>query len=887
MSTSTVDLPSGVVTFVFTDIEGSTRLLHRLGDGYVAVLERHREILREVWADHRGHEVSVEADSFFVAFADAADAVAASAAAQRALATEDWPADAPVRVRIGLQTGLASPHRGNYVALAVHQAARVMASGHGGQVLVSEHTLDALGEDHGFDLRPLGRLRLRDFSQPVRLYQLAGPGLDAEFPAVRAIPADAHNIVREPTATIGRDEAIAALIDRVSPGRTITLLGPGGVGKSRLATEVGVAIAPSWDDGVWFVDLAGVAEPELVTGAIAGAIGVPERQDVARWDDVLGHLEARNAVLILDNCEHLAATCGELVGSLFAVCENVGVIATSREPLRAAGEVLWPVEPLAVPVGAQPSHAEVLESPAGRLFWERGVAVRPGFAVDEQNAAAVAGICRHVDGLPLLIELAAAHLSAQSPAEILAGLEDRVRFLRSPDPRASARHRTVEGLLDWSYRLLGDDEQIAFRRLSVFGSSFSQVTAVPAVADDTVDEESVPQLIWSLVDRSLVTADLTANDTRYRLLETIRSYGRRLLDQHGETSGVATRLGESFLERLGPWFPADRRWVREVGEELDNLRALVPVIRSEREELAQQLACSIGRHHDAGQTFREGIVELTRLARLLDRPSATRVSLLTTLADLHLRTGDVEPAVELVDEAESLAEAYGAPDWDDVAVDRTRGEIARRRGNLSGAVEIAQGAMARPLSDRGRSRMYNLLGTSSAALGDLDIAYDACLRELELNQLLGYEGYIASAHGNLAEVALRLGDMTAAARHQRSCLDLAVTLGSAAMVAFSLIVASRVAGWRSEWVTAASLHAKAEAMLDETGLVIYEDDRRESESLLAMLDEELGHEGLQDALSVGRELTVPEAVRMADDVLGAAAHAEGHDVGLGVGEEER
>jgi predicted ATPase/class 3 adenylate cyclase len=886
MSTSTVELPSGVVTFVFTDIEASTRLLYRLGDGYVAVLERHRELLRDVWAEHRGREVSVEADSFFVAFADARDAVAACLSAQRALATEDWPGGVDVRVRIGLQTGLASPHGEDYVALAVHQAARVMASGHGGQILVTEDTVAAMGGDHEFELHPLGRFRLRDFTQPVRLYQLHGEGLGTDFPAVRAIPADAHNIVRAPTPMVGRDAVIEALTDQIAVGRALTLIGPGGVGKSRLAAEIGVALAPRWEDGVWFVELAGVTDAELVPTAIAEAIGVAERPGVARWDDVLARLEAQHAVVILDNCEHVATTCSRLIDSLLSRCAGLAVIATSREPLRTAGEILSPVEPLEFPTAAHPTADEVLASPAGRLFWERGSAVRPGFVVDDGNAAAVAGICRHTDGLPLLIELAAAHLSAQSPAEILTGLQDQLRFLRSPDPRTAARHRTVEGLLEWSHRLLTHDEQIAFRRLAVFGSSFTQWTAQSAVADQRISKGDVPQLVWSLVDRSLVTADLGSNDTRYRLLETVRSYGRKLLDDHGERVEVAARLGGALLDRLGPWFPADRRWIREVGEELDNLRHLVSQLGADHQDIAQQLACSIGRYHDASQSFRDGIAEVSRFAAVLDEPSSARVPLLTTLADLHLRTGDVEAAGDLVEAAAELAVGFGAPEWDDVAIDRTRGEIARRRGDLNGAVEIARAALDRTLSDRGRSRVYNLLGTTSAALGDFDTAARACQEELELNQALGYEGYIASAHGNLAEIALRVGDMAGAARHQRSCLDLAVSLGSTAMVAFSLIVAARVGAWQEDWTTAATLHFKAEELLEQTGLVVYEDDRREIEALLETLTLELGDEGVSDAKSAGEAMDVPQTVRLANQVLERAARADSARVGLAEGDKE-
>jgi hypothetical protein len=295
--------------------------------------------------------------------------------------------------------------------------------------------------------------------------------------------------------------------------------------------------------------------------------------------------------------------------------------------------------------------------------------------------------------------------------------------------------------------------------------------------------------------------------------------------------------------------------------------------------MAQQLACSIGRYHDANQSFRDGIAELTRYAAVLEDPSSARVSLLTTLADLHLRTGDVDAAAELVEDAAALAATFGAPEWDDVAIDRTRGEIARRRGNLIGAVEIARAALERSLSDRGRSRIYNLLGTTSAALGEFDTAYWACQQELELNEVLGYEGYIASAHGNLAEIALRVGDMAGAARHQRSCLDLAVSLGSTAMLAFSLIVASRVGAWQEDWATAATLYSKAEELLEETGLVVYEDDRREIETVLATLRRELGASGLKEAMSAGKVMDVPQTVHLADQVLERAARTDGSRVG--------
>jgi predicted ATPase/class 3 adenylate cyclase len=856
-------LPSGLITFLFTDIEGSTRLLRALGEGYVDLFDLHNRLLRAVWNEHGGVEVSTEGDSFLVAFSDADAAITAAAAAQRVLGETDWPKDAEVKVRMGIHSGLAAPRGDSYVALAVHQAARVIQPGHGGQILVSEDTVFLSSEELRPALRPLGRYRLRDFSRPVRLYQVIGAGLGEHFPALRATPADRHNIVGRPTATIGRAELIRQLAHQVVPRQTLTLTGPGGVGKSRVASDLGLAIAPDWQDGIWLVELAAIVEPDLVPAAVADAVGAPGHPTGARTDDVLEHLETRKAVVILDNCEHLVEACRSLISRLRASCPQVAVITTSRERLHVPGERSWRVEPLPVPEEAA-APGTILDSPAVTLFKERGARIRPGFEVDQSNADAIASIVRHLDGLPLLIELAAAHLAARSPAEIHRGIEEGFRYLRSRDPEMPERHRTVEGLLSWSYQLLSGEEQAAFRRLAVFASDFSQEAAGAAVgAEDDIDD-----ILLSLVDRSLVEPQFGSDDTRYRLLETVRRYGRQRLDESDETDQVTARLGGFFLDRLGPWLPADRRWVGDVAVELDNLRALIPLLADRRSELAQGVACTIGRYHDAAQSYQEGIDELERLGAALVEPSATRVAMLATLSYLYLRTGRVERAEEVLAEARDLHSVYGSPEWDDVAIERTDGEITRRRGDLTGAIQIARDTLERPISDRARSRMYNLLGTTSAALGDLETAFDACRRELELNERLGYDGYVASAHGNLAEVALRLGDMPEAARHQRSSLSLAVAHGTPALVAFSLIVAARIAGWREEWATAVQLHTTAEAQLEEIGLVLYEDDRTESDALLDSARSNLGDETYEDAR---RHIPpLPDAIQMADEVLASA-----------------
>lgn len=849
MGTASRELPSGIVTFVFTDIQGSTRLLIALGERFSPVIERHREILRGAWAAHGGHEVFTEGDGSLVAFAEPVAALRACVEAQRGLVVEPWIDGAEVRVRMGVHTGLAAPYGGDYLALAVNQASRVVSAAHGGQILVSEEAV----VDEGPELRPLGRFRLRDFDEPVQLYQVVDPKLPNDFPAVRAIPAEGHNLVRPLDATIGRAGLTAAVRRKLEVGRIVTLVGPGGVGKSRLAVEVGMTAAPEWPDGVWRVDLAAIGGPDLVAPATANAFGVraPPGQDP--WQALLEDLTAKRAVALFDNGDHVTGTVKKLAESLLGSCPSVAVLATSRNPLYADGEFVVNVPPL------RTTGRSVADAPAVRLFLDRAGLVQPGVHFDDADLRTIGEICRRLDGLPLAIELAAGNLSVASPAEILAGLSDRFRILRR-HARPGGRHEAMETALAWSHRLLNEDEQKAFRRLSIFGGSFSVDDALAAVPLEDIPAAEVAPLVFSLADRSLVAVEPAANGTRYSMLETIRAYGHERLAEAAEGVDVAVRVVRRLLDRLGPWHPVGITWQDLVDEEIDNLRALIPILAEVEPESAQTVACTIGRYHDAAFSFRAGINELERYVQLVPEPTAVQAALLATLAFLHLRLGDTESAARLVDEAAQVADAYGLPTWDDASVERARGEVARREGRLQDAIDIAHAALQLDLSTRGRSRMYNLWGTTAAAMGDTETAKMALARELELSVEVGYEGYIASAYGNLAEVSLRLGELSAAAHNQRQCLDLAVAQGSLPMVAFSLIVAARIAGARGAWEDAVRLHTKAEALLEEVGLVLYEDDRRESDRLLAGARRALGDVMFESTVAQGLALAAPEAV---------------------------
>ena len=851
------DLPRGIVTFVFTDVEGSTRLLRRLGDAYPDVLERHFTLLRQAWAAHAGHEIDTAGDSDFVAFRDATAAVEACAEAQRLLGAEPWPEDGEMRARMGIHTGLASPIDGSYRALAVHQAARVMSAAHGGQVLVSGDTVARLSALRHAAIVPVGRYRLRDFDDPPQLFSLVEPA-GAPFPAVRALPADGHNLVPPPTSFVGRDAEVDALAAAVGPGALVTLAGPGGVGKTRLAMEVGLRTVSSWPDGVWFVDLAPIDDAALIGPAIGSAVGAPNRGD-DRWSEVLAHLRDRQALVILDNCEHLSAACAVTVADLLASCRACGVLATSREPLGASGESVRRIRPL---------ESSTTDSPAVELFLDRAVAARPDLVVDGTTATIVAEICRHLDGLPLALELAAARLGALSPADVLRGLSDRFRLLRSRNPTMPERQRTMEALLEWSDRLLEDDERAALRRLSVLGGGFSVDAAVAAVGGDGVDPDDVPELVWSLVEKSLIAADLRANETRYRLLESVRDFAAQRLRDAGERDTVAARLVRWYLGWLGPGC-YHRGWAGDVADEVDNLRALIPLVAPEQ---AQQLAYTVARHLDARNAYREAIDELTRHVEELTAATPSRISLLTTLVDLHLRLGDVLAAKTALGEAEALHEAVGAlPEWDDVAIERARGELARRWGDPTTAVDDARRALERDLSLWGQARMWNQLGVAAGGLGDFDAAEDAFRHELAVYEQLGDERFEAGAHGNLAEAALRRGDVVTAARHQRACLEQALHLGTPVQVAFSEIVAARIAATNDDWETAARLHGHADGLLDETGAALYDDDRVVSEQMLDRARAQLGDTLFEATRAAGRALTLPAAAALADHTLAGVA----------------
>ncbi|MCA1705881.1 MAG: adenylate/guanylate cyclase domain-containing protein [Actinobacteria bacterium] len=593
------ELPTGTVTFLFTDIEGSTRLLHSLGPSYEDALATHRRLLRDAFSGHAGVEVDTQGDALFYAFARAHDALAGAIKGQRALASHPWPEGAGLRVRMGVHTGEPTVTAEGYVGEDVHLGARVCAAAWGQQIVVSDVTARLLAQLPEASLRDLGEFSLKDIDGPVRLHQAVAPGLRHDFPLLRTLSSHPTNLPPLLSPLVGRAEDIAGIVSRLSSpdSKIVTLTGPGGVGKTRVALAVGQELLPSFPDGVFFVDLSAVADPTLLVGAIAAALGLRESPGRTLTETLAEFLAARHTLLILDNLEHLLDAAAD-VSALAASAPSLKVLVTSREALRTEGEREFPIPPLALPVSGE-EPGDIFASPAIKLFVARAQAVRPGFTVAPEAAADVARICRRVDGLPLAIELAAARVKVLSLAALAARLEESLAALGSGRRDASERQRTLNGAIAWSYGLLEEGEQRLFSCLGVFAGGWS-LEAAEAVCDRGGFDMDVLDGLASLVDKSLARQD----EDRFYMLETIRSYAKARLEESGEAEQIRRTHAEYFRELAEEAEPylvgeAQKVWLDRLERELDNFRALACngwlTLTSNKLGAARQLCVGCGR----------------------------------------------------------------------------------------------------------------------------------------------------------------------------------------------------------------------------------------------------------------------------------------------------
>jgi predicted ATPase/class 3 adenylate cyclase len=769
--------PTGTVTLLFTDIEGSTRLLERLGtDRYAEALELHRRLLREAFERHDGYEVDCEGDAFFVAFATAGDAVEAAAEAQQALEQAAWPEEGAIRVRMGVHTGepLAVPP--TYVGMDVHRAARIMAAAYGGQVVLSKTTRE-LAEA---DLLDLGEHRLKDLSAPQRLYQLMVEGLPAEFPPPRTLENRPTNLPVQPTPLIGRTRELSELAELLAgPARLVTLTGPGGSGKTRLALQAAAEAIEGFKEGVFLVALAAVKDADLVLPTIAQTLAVSE-QPGEPLDQTLGRfLSGREVLLLLDNVEQVVEAAPSLAG-LLADAPGLRLLVTSREPLRVSGEREFPVEPLPVPqANASVDVARLSEFDAVALFIERALAVRPEFAVTNENAPAVAEICARLDGLPLAIELAAARVRLLSPQALLARLDERLKLLTGGARGAPERQHTLRAAIDWSYRLLSEPEQRLFSRLGVFvgGCRIEQAEAVTN-HDDALGIDLLDGL-QALVEKSLLRRrDDPDGEPRFWMLETIREYALDALGEdapktHHDYALAYLALAEARSAELEGPQEAEASDLLEA--ERPNLRAAFDwAIETVDDDMLARLWIAVGSFWLDRDHLREARAYVEpALATATDKRSAEiRTEILRSAFWLYHWLGEDDRAEPIAEERMRVARASGDASLMGQAL-ASLAAAAQARDEFEEAVELQRECVA---IHRARGDLARLapalmnLGVCYAGVSDWEANRHAAEEAMAIYQELGREASAASAQQDLADVLLIEGDLVQAREHFRAAL---------------------------------------------------------------------------------------------------------------------
>lgn len=659
-------MPTGTLTLLFTDIEGSTHLWEADPARMKHTLARHDEILREAIRTAGGTIFKTVGDGFYAAFPNAQDALLAALSAQRALYASEATEDPLPRVRMAIHSGSVEERDADYFGPALNEVARLLEVAHGGQALVSHATYHLLPDELPCEitLSDLGEHRLRNLRRAARIYQLRHPDLPGDFPALRSLDALPHNLPMQLTSFIGREREIAEVERLLSENRLLTLTGAGGGGKTRLALQVGADVIDRYRDGVWIVELASLAEPSLVPQTAMNALGLRPRPGQEAREALLEHCAARRMLLILDNCEHLIDPAARFAAAALGSGTGVSILATSREMLGVPGEYPFQVKSLASPESLDEEvRVALLRYPAVRLFSERAELARPGWRVSAENAESVVQICQRLDGMPLAIELAAARLRMMPADKIAERLDDRFRLLTGGSRTVLPRQQTLEAAIDWSFELLSDEEKTLFSRLAVFMGGFTLEAAEAVCGVEPLDEYAVLDHLGHLVDKSLVQAEEKDDGVRYRMLETLRQYARLRLAESEEVGPM--RLGHaryflSLVEEAEPNLRGRQEayWFGRLDDDLDNIRqALTWAIEAGETRIAQAMAGSLYRYFMYRFRYIEGREWAERAVAMSDDPSPGYVKALLAAGTMAQFSLDQDASMKHLDQAIDLAKS--------------------------------------------------------------------------------------------------------------------------------------------------------------------------------------------------------------------------------------
>jgi len=903
----------GAVTFLFTDIEGSTALLQRLGDNdYTLLLAAHHALIRAALAAHGGEEVDTQGDAFFAVFDSPRACGAAALEMQQKLAAHTWPCGALVKVRMGMHTGEATRTDAGWVGLDVHLAARIAAVGYGGQVVVSEATATIVrnGLPPGAALADLGLHRLKDLGHPERIYQLSAAGLESEFPPLRSLgnPALLNNLPTELSSFIGRERELAELRDLLSSSRLVTLTGAGGSGKTRLGLQMAAELLDGSGDGVWLVELAAVTDASAVAQAICEALRIQITPGHPAVDALVDALAPQDMLVVLDNCEHLLGACAKIADRLLRHCPKAHLICTSREPIGISGETIYRVPSMAMPRLDNSGPLEVFD--ALTLFVTRAQSQGISLPLDERTGPLVVSICRQLDGLPLAIELASARLRTMSLTELHDRLDQRFRLLTGGSRTALERQQTLRATIGWSYVLLKPDEQTLLRRLTVFAETFDlrAVEAVCTLGD--LDALDIADMVGSLVDKSLLVAEQSGPELRYRLLETIRQYAaEKLAEENGQVAAsVYAAHSNHFLTAveiaaLHLKGPEQVTWLVRVDADYPNIRRAMEYAANSPERTAQVLCFGIGlqRYVQMRRHHREAVVGL--LLRGLDRSdarselklfdaaliaAASSAPLIDMATTSRLAEEALQIARQLNDERliiqslTGLASAHGfagdaerARAMGSESVERARklGDDVLLAESLLPYLEYSEGAewdttFVEAISSTQRSGDLYIRGVlhhyaSYRAAKDRDYRTARIHLEEAARILQAISPHPALVFTNMGFLAREEGNLDQAELELERVLPMHRRNGDYVGCAYTILGLACISSDKGDWLRAAELHGSAHVLLERRGVQWNEMGTRCRTESLARISAHVGAEQSRIAQDRGAALSFDEAIELA------------------------
>jgi predicted ATPase/class 3 adenylate cyclase len=912
------DLPTGTVTFLFTDVEGSTKLWERYPEAVSEALASHYEILRAIIETNSGSVVKTTGDGIHAVFSTATDAVEAALEAQRALLREEWAEIGPLRVRMALHTGATEVRDGDYYGSPVNRAARLLSAGHGGQVLLSLPTQELVRDRLPPDvhMRDLGERRLKDLSRPERIYQLAAKDLPSEFPPLKAPERYPSSLPLQPTPLVGREREVEEVCRRLRAAdvRVLTLTGPGGTGKTRVSVRAAVELTDEYEDGVFFVALAAIADPSLVVPTVARTLGLVEVGNQPPEELLKGYLRERYILLVLDNFEQVLEAAPQ-IDEVIHSAPGVKVLVTSRTPLRLYGEHELPIPPLSLPESdATPSVEHLADFGAIRLFLDRARAVNPEFSLTDENARAVTEICERLDGLPLAIELAAARAKLLPPQALLSRLGNRLKLLTGGARNLPERQRTLRNTIEWSYEMLDEGEKTLLARLAVFygGGTLEAIEAVcDAEGDLPVD---TLEGVSSLLDKSLLRQEgEQVDEPRFEMLETIHEFALEKLEESAHAEAVERVHAEFYLalaEQAEPrlWGPEDAIWLERLEQEHGNIRtALSWALDHEEAELALRLGAALRWFWNMGGYYGEGRSWLeAMLAKEGGASAEARARALEGLGWLANQQGDLDRAEAIAEDGLKLSAEAELGDVVAADFQNVLGDAARQRGDYERAAELLEesltlhrkskdvvgvawslGNLANVSTDRGNyeqaMRLYeeglalsrNLGGAELLGSYLISLGYEYLLegdpkRARELNEEAvalyrrrGRKGTLQVALDNLGWSALIEGDYERSkALFEESlvmCRDLGDKLsGSESMDGFAC-----AAGVKGEAERAARLFGAAEALREASGYRQTTTARSLREPYLAAARSRIDEAHWTTAWENGRSMTFEDAIAYA------------------------